>query len=973
LLGPKFNRRFGVKKKIVLCCLIVSLLIFLTAYSDVTGLNLTLEEEKFIQDHPVVKLGVDPQFFPFEFIDTDGVHKGIAADYIKLLSERLGIKMEVVQGLTWSETYIKAVEKDIDVLAAVGVTEDRKKYFYFTDSYYNFQRVMIIRTSNNSIKNLNDLAGVPIAVQKNSSHHSYLKSVENLEFRFFTSFEEGLTAVLLGKEEVVVGNLATASFYLKSNGITNLKMIPIESEDKNYLAMAVRNDWPLLRSALNKAMKSITEEEHIAIRNKWVNIESKPDYDFIIKLVGSIIGLVLIILSVSGYWITKLRREMKQRIKVQEELEVAKEHAESANRIKSDFLARMSHEIRTPINAITGMSYLIKKTDLNPAQRTYLDKLTDASQALLGIINDILDFSKIESGKVEFENINFDLEGIIQNVLNIVGLNVEKKHIEFHYEKETNMPRYFIGDPTKIQQILLNLMNNAVKFTSEGDVFLSLMIDNQHDEEYEIRLCVKDTGIGIDPKKLEHLFSPFGQMDISIKRKYGGTGLGLTIVKNLTDLMGGKVIVESELGLGSQFEVILPMKVDKAKELERKHRKSSFSFKQTKTLIIDGNVEHKNLMESYLNSFGMKVDSMTMESASNALRDGLLNNEDDPYELVIASCDKSHKDELQLIDLIKNDLKISNKPKTILLIPHMSEDIYINSELTNVDLLLIKPIIPSILFNSILELLNPKLDQKIITKREIDNHDKGLLLVAEDNPINQMIAIDILESDNYRVLIADNGQEAVEIFMSGNDSIDAVLMDLHMPVMNGYEATKKIREINPEAIIIAMTADAVLGVEEECRKLGMNDYVTKPFNPEALLDLLHIKVKKRPKVDQPPAGTVDVKNGLMRVGGKEELYNLILSEYIKENKSITTEIKSCINNKQYDECVELIHRLKGSSGNIGAMDLHGLLVEFQSAVEKHEDERIEFLMPQMITEINSVEEFINNRLSSNEKVAESEL
>lgn len=426
--------------------------------------DFTETEKQFIAEHPEIHLCIDPEFVPYEFIDSDGEYKGIAADYIKILSEKIGIQMVVENDLTWAEGYELAVEKKLDALPCVAKTSLREQYFLFSEPYIDFQRVIVVQNMNDTIKDLDDLAETKVAVQTNSSHHSFLKSYPEIEISLYTSVEDALAAVSGGSESAYIGNLATSSYLIKESGFTNLKYITINTRDTQSLHFAVRNDWPELVGIINKGLESITQEEKIAINNKWIGVENEIDY----SLIFQIIALILSFLVISVFWTVRLKKEVSKRIIIEEELRHAKLEAEIANQVKSSFLARMSHEIRTPLNAITGMAYLIKKTDVNVTQVMYLDKITQASYTMLGIINDILDFSKIEAGKVELERISFNLDKVIQKVINIISFKIEEQGIEFRMSKDPRIPVNFFGDPKRIEQILINIINNAVKFTSVG-------------------------------------------------------------------------------------------------------------------------------------------------------------------------------------------------------------------------------------------------------------------------------------------------------------------------------------------------------------------------------------------------------------------------------------------------------------------------------------------------------------------------
>lgn len=360
------------------------------------SINWTPEELAFIEAHPSILVGVDAQFIPFEFIDEDGQYQGIASDYLEIISQKTGIQMEIQPDLTWTQAYDKALQGEIDLLPAISKTALREESFLFSQPYYNFKRVIVIRDSSQSISSIDDLSGQTVAVQKNSSHHSFLAEYDNINLSLYDTVDDALTAVANGTETAYVGNLATTSYLIRANGLTHLKYIAFETDESQSIYFAVRKDWPELISIINKSIDTISPEEVIAINNRWVGIEVQTDYSQVLKIIMLVGGIMLLIFMVSLYWIVRLRREIENRKVIQSDLEIARAEAENANQIKSSFLARMSHEIRTPLNAIMGMAYLTKKMPLNLTQKMYMDRITQSANTMLSIINDILDFSKIE-------------------------------------------------------------------------------------------------------------------------------------------------------------------------------------------------------------------------------------------------------------------------------------------------------------------------------------------------------------------------------------------------------------------------------------------------------------------------------------------------------------------------------------------------------------------------------------------------
>jgi Signal transduction histidine kinase len=963
--------------------LIIFNLISISSWTaESSNIKLTEEEQAFIKEHPVIHLGIDPEFVPFEFIDSDGQYKGIAADYIQLIKQKTGLNMVLEPKKTWSESYEAAVEKEIDVLPCISKTNEREKYFLFSNPYYNFQRVIVVKNENKEIKGMEDLKNIKVAVQKDSSHQSYLKEFPEIKLSLYSTVEEALAAVANGTETAFVGNLATSSYIIKSKGFTGLKYIKLPSEEKQNLYFAVRNDWPILVDIINKGLASITEEERLAIYNKWINVENKIDYGPIIQVAVSIGIVIFIVFLVSTFWIVKLKKEVSLRIKIEEDLRRMKLEAENANYIKSAFLARMSHEIRTPLNAITGMAYLIKKTEISLTQKNHLEKIIQASHDMLGIINDILDFSKIEAGKVEIEKISFNLDKVIQQVINIVSFKIEEQDINFNFSKEPEIPVNFIGDPKRIEQILINLINNAVKFTNSGEVSLKIRLIAYEKDIFHLEFVVKDTGIGMSEQQLKQLFKPFEQGDTSINRRFGGTGLGLSIVKNLVELMDGEINVYSSEGEGSTFIIKLSLEVDKSKEIETKKKAASVYLKDIKSLVLEKNDVLLNIVDKYLTSYGLCAELSTSESYVMKLLESTEENESKPYDLIIIDYDTPMDGGLEFSKNIQNNAKISHKPKIIMLIPLMREDIFERISDFGVDMGITKPIIPSILYDSLLEIfqvdelcnnINASVSKNMATAKLINQFR---VLIVEDNKTNQIIAKSILEEIGIEVSLSGNGEEGVDYFRLHHGEIDLILMDLHMPVLNGYEATQQIRKIDPKIPIVAMTADAITGVEDKCRRVGITSYISKPYEPEKFIETvveilestkaeeqmelsqeikeeLSISVENIPMVKK-YMSIIDYADGLKRLGNNQELYDIVLETYLKENLLTSEALNEMINSQNYQEAAQIVHKVKSSSGNIGAKSFYTIASKLQKALEERnllEIEPLYLKFNEMFTEV----------------------
>ncbi|NCB74509.1 MAG: transporter substrate-binding domain-containing protein [Clostridia bacterium] len=926
---------------------------------------LTPEEQQFIKDHPVIKLGVDPSFIPYEFFDGDGKYKGIAADYIDLICDKTGLNMVVTNGLTWTQAYEQAVKKELDVLPCVVKTDERSKYFLFSEPYVSFQRVIFVRKDNTDIKTFVDLAGKSVAVQKNSSHNSFLKEFRDISLSLYPTVPEALEALSEGKEVAFVGNLATSNYLIESMGISNLKYVDIDIDEDEQVYFAVRNDWPLLVGIINKGLAAITEEEKITIRDRWLGVKNEVDYSKIWEIGGAIGGVILLVLVISVFWIIRLRKEVQFRKRVQDELRIAKEYAETANQVKSAFLARMSHEIRTPLNAITGFAYLAKKSDNSSTQLLYLDKITDSSRSMLGIINDILDFSKMEAGKITIERISFDLDKVIQQVISTNYIRVEEQGIGFSVDKDPGIPSFFWGDPTRIEQVLTNLISNAAKFTSKGSVSLSVNLIGKDDRLFDLEFSVADTGIGMSEDQIAQLFKPFEQADSSISRRFGGSGLGLSIVKNLVELMGGSVSVKSEEGKGSTFKVRLSLEADQAQENENKAKSLGLMFRNIRALLIDSDATNSYLIKKYLTSFGIDIEAVTSEREAIGLIEKAAGRNEITYNLIIIDHATPKGGGIECWKRLKNLPLYREAPKAMLLIPFNRQDLFDSLGQAEIDLGVTIPIIPSVMYDGIVEIFKTRvLDHH--TPSSVQNNNRVAhpyrVLIVEDNKTNQFISKTILEQAGFLISIAENGQEGYEKYSRDRNIIDVILMDLHMPVMNGYDSTELIRKLDQEIPIVAMTADAISGVEDRCRSLGINHFVSKPFDPDTFVsDIVNIvtasgslpkafsiglaenSVNMTDKESHDTEGfgipeskvysPLNEEDGLKLLGGNVELYHEVLKAYRAENADLIKELSSQIESGNFSAASKTVHKIKGSSGNIGAKSLYAIASKLQRALE----------------------------------------
>ncbi|MGD0401493.1 MAG: response regulator [Syntrophobacteraceae bacterium] len=706
----------------------------------------------------------------------------------------------------------------------------------------------------------------------------------------------------------------------------------------------------------------------------------------------------------------KAHRELSEQHR---ELAATKEAAEAATLAKSQFLANMSHEIRTPMNGVLGMAEVLLGTDLNDKQRNIAKIVLRSGEALLSVLNDILDYSKIEAGKLELEDINFDLRECVEETTQLFAEKAHKKGLELGLDLHNDVPVALRGDPGRLRQTLINLINNAVKFTEHGEVFVRITTLGKEQDHAHLCFEVRDTGIGIAPEVREHIFEAFSQADATTTRKYGGTGLGLGICKQLCEMMGGKIMVDSTLNKGSVFRFTVRLKI--ASHPLSPAVAGHHHPKDLRVLIVDDNATYRDILHRQVLSWGMR--SGCAENGQNALE--MLKKAasmGDPYDLVILDMMMPGMDGPELARTIKADSAISSV--RLILLTSIGQD---NDTETmhrhGISTYLVKPVRQSQLFNSITSVIAPSsVKCSPSTFAEVDKTKVAFgarVLVVEDNVVNQKVALYMLEDLGCSVEVASNGREALEAI--SKTPFDLVLMDCQMPEMNGYEATQIIREKEIQQIkhrsepglsirrtpIIALTAYAMQGDHEQCLADGMDDYLSKPFNRDRLFAVLkrwlpsksttdipvHTIWEDQTEQDQSKAcrlsdggnggsnlhgeGFLDRLSHLdhlnyetlaslrLRVReGQPSLLQQVIQLYMEDSPKLIETIRHSITLGDAAAMQRAAHSLKSTSGNLGAMMLAEMCKELETMGRAGTTDNAILLLPVLEDEYDRVCEAI---------------
>ncbi|WP_394779644.1 response regulator [Undibacterium sp.] len=663
-------------------------------------------------------------------------------------------------------------------------------------------------------------------------------------------------------------------------------------------------------------------------------------------------------------------QDVTEQQQLQHSLTEAKELAEAASRAKSEFVANMSHEIRTPMNAVLGMTYLLGNSSLSAEQKKYLEMIRASGQSLLAILNDILDFSKIEAGRMELSVAPFQLDDVLKTLASIMMANASAKDLELAIGVEPDVPKMLVGDALRLQQVLINLTGNSIKFTERGEVSIYVEKMTQHGQETGLRFHVRDTGIGMDLQQQTRLFSAFSQVDESTTRRFGGTGLGLAISKRLVELMGGGISVSSQLGAGTEFIVDLPLTM--AESPATREMRSGADLGKLNVLIIDDNTTSRDYLSKMIQTWRWHADSAS--SAGAALECiNTLQQTGTAYDALLVDWQMPGIGESGIMQVlhgsVQNDPTHTHPPVILLTNAYGHASLLKDDALSAAaDAILVKPITGSSLFDSLHEILMKRKggDKASLLSRNsaMENRIRGArLLLVEDNSFNQFVAKTMLEQHGAAVVVVEDGQKAVDHLRAFADSYDLVLMDVQMPVMDGYTATTLIRkELKLDIPVVAMTAGVMESERERCIACGMNGFIAKPIDVENMLATIGQQLKQHASPRGKPATAV-ISAAVIQPAQKDKIEpsfdprwfhaltkgspahrNTLLGflkKLVERGTAPVDEARAAWEEGRRDDAAHLFHKMRGTIGTLGAKRFAGLTLEIENAIKANDSVTVE--------------------------------
>lgn len=813
---------------------------------------LTDEEKAYIAEHnrpeTAVRIGAEYDNYPVSFYNSnEKKYQGIAMDVLEQISRLSGLKYTIANqpDASWSELMQQLEKGDIALVSELTPTKERDERFIWTNEHYNTDYYALLSRADYPDLDINEISHVRIGLHKDAAStelfYDWFPNSNNTVL--FDSSPEGYAALEKGDIDLLMlteSGLLNLTNYLEKPGFK----ANIVFRYPSYSNFGLNKNETLLRSILDKSMLLVETE---AIAERW----KRKVFDYKSKMLRDVLPYMLVALAIFIIGFVTVTTLLRKNRRLNRNLEgIVEERTNQyvqASRAKSDFLASMSHEMRTPMNAIIGMTTIADNSNEISKLRYCLATIKTASTHLLGLINDILDMSKIEAGKLELYDGPLHVEDMLIRVCAMFAERMEKKKQVLHVALDNTVDLQYIGDEQHLSQVIANLLSNAVKFTpDEGHITLSVRETEQNGEQHILRFSVTDDGIGITKEQMSRLFNAFTQADESIANRFGGTGLGLAISKNIVEKMGGSMWVESEPGKGATF--FFTVALTKAHQSVQENTLHGINPAQIKVLVVEEDKEQREYLHRILSKFGMHCD--TAESTAKGMDLMTEENHTVAYNAIFISCNDTN----QCLDFIEQARLVVN-PDSIIVVAHTScwNNIESKVKALGVHQTISRPVFPSSVLNSIIDLINkPIVEQSETTAAEIPDFSTLHLLLVEDVEINREIFMALLGSTGIRISCAVNGQEAVDKFGATPEAYDVIIMDVQMPVMDGYEATQCIRSLNTpyarSVPIIAMTANAFKEDVEKCLESGMNDHTVKPIDVNAIITKIRTWTQNREKI-----------------------------------------------------------------------------------------------------------------------------
>ena len=800
----------------------------------------TEEELDYLAERGPLRVGLQTARDPFSSYDEKtGIFSGICVDVLNKITETSGLKFEFVAQPVGMKTPDLMETGDYDIIC--GIQQDNFKNnekLVATSAFMSSAVVPVARAGVNMNVSKNLTAAVPASFQ--ALQKVILEKYSNFTLEFYPSNRECLDAVVSGEADIFIQNTHILSLLLQEPKYNNLDILPVEVMTENTAMVLSRDEDPRLLSILNKSIENIDEAtmSSISITHTFASPYQYTASDILYKfrlqiVIGSILVLACIIL-LSTVAIVRRRGELELQ-KKNMLLEDAVAQADRASIAKGQFLSRMSHEIRTPMNAIVGLTEIARQHIEEPEKiEDYLDKISVSSKVLLNIINDVLDMSAIENNKLKIDNTEFDIKQVINGISTIYYPQCQKKGVKFTLATDLES-EILIGDSLRVNQVLLNLVSNAFKFTEAGGEIKVLVKEISHrDQTVFLRFIVSDTGCGMTEDMQARLFQPFEQETASTAKKHGGSGLGLSIAKNLVDMMHGAISVESHKGQGTSFTVDLPFE-----EVEGKLIDAGDRLKEVRVLTVDDDPAAREYTGIVLDRIGVGHD--TADSGIEALQ--MLEDakaEGKPYDVCLIDWKMADMDGVEVTRRIRE--KESNRPMIIIVSAYDLNEVEDEAKAAGADHFVAKPLFQSTVFNVLMTLTDGEIKSETADPDSYDFTGHKVLL-AEDQDLNAEIAIELLGLVNMEADRAENGKRAIEMFLAAEpNTYDAILMDIQMPIMDGYEAAHEIRKLaRPDAKdipIYAMTANAFTEDVATALSAGMTGHIAKPIDTKILYETL---------------------------------------------------------------------------------------------------------------------------------------